>query len=271
MQVIARFQLASINDVKPTLDIEVVKKGVQGIWGLAGVEFVFSPGKDLKLSFEEINTTSLDVEVANALAPQLAETAEKKLIDIVFVPRYGFWGKGYTSLVPAGAKSTPSFAPFSRPTAIIATEVAKRPSQQEDKRRDMCQAFAENENDALQLAAIINDTAHEIGHLFGLKHTTEVNRPGAGNIPINPRLIHFLMHDTLYNQIWSLQSSNASDPPRDLSGAKDKIAEPSRSHITNIGKNNEWFVALRGAVLAPEDISYIQTQIQNDIIFKENL
>jgi len=46
--------------------------------------------------------------------------------------------------------------------------------------------------------ALANDVAHELGHVFGLWHTSDVNRPGAPEVKQAVRDAQHLIYKTLY-------------------------------------------------------------------------
>jgi hypothetical protein len=125
---------------------------------------------------------TVPAELAAVINPAIVEKREG-WVDVVFVPAFGHWGQAYSPLIQLSPGKRNSFAPFTGPVVILATRAAQRPAQPETTR-----ANAATPRDATQTAeqlleiALANDIAHELGHVFGLWHTSDVNRPGAPEV-----------------------------------------------------------------------------------------
>ncbi|MCK6694854.1 MAG: hypothetical protein L6Q97_22475 [Thermoanaerobaculia bacterium] len=250
----AFYWLAKIGKQTPELNLKQVMAAVQEIWKTAGIEIEFSGINEIDLGEIPIEKKgNLKQWVAEAAAkflnPAILESKGKRRIDVIFTPEFGPWGQAYTKLVPP---KEGSYAPFNGPVAIITTDKVQGGTSRKDQ-----YAPSEGSMEALRAQedyvhlGIINDTAHEIGHLFGLQHMDE-DRTGLGKrVPLNPSIknieIHWLMHKTLYSQVQMVREERSEKTALEL------VNDNAKPFIKHILKGKEWFVALRGVEIAKED------------------
>lgn len=262
-----------INQAQPTDRLEAIIAEVVRIWGKAGVTLVpEAPPRAVHLKrpvaaalgVQPIDlAVTVPAELAAVINPAIAEKREG-WVDVVFVPAFGHWGQAYSPLTQLSPGKWNSFAPFTGPVVIVATRAAQRPAQPETTR-----ANAATPRDAAQTAeqlleiALANDVAHELGHVFGLWHTSDVNRPGAPAVKQAVRDAQHLIYKTLY--VEAVKAAN-----RTPAGAQAAInADPAERTALTVAVAGEWFIVLRGEVVDAADITVVHTNIDTKRVWTQ--
>lgn len=266
--VTARVWLVRLGETAPELELEEVQEAVKAIWEEA-VTLEFGETRRIALEEPEANLRPHEFKewvaegVAREVNAAIVASEGERTIDVVFVPKFGAWGQAYTRLVSTRpGEQEGSFAPFEGPVAIVTTAKTadirgKLPLERRKqlKPADEAQPADEIRNNFVHLG-IVNDAAHEIGHLFGLKHTTE-EREGAPTVKPAAKQIHWLMHPTAYTELQKQGEGRSVDT------AKGLIKAEARPYIRFVGKDedNEWYVALRGIRIADADVELAKEKI----------
>lgn len=262
--------LAAVGDQKPEFEAKTVMEAVQEIWGKAGVKINFVEIIPIDLGeVPEEKKGNLKNWVAETAAiilnPQIEKSKGSRRIDVVFTPQFGPWGQAYTKLVPLKGGS---YAPFSGPVAIITTDKVQGGTSRKDQyeRPEGGMEGVEAQAQYVHLG-IINDTAHEIGHLFGLQHMDEDRTGLEKRTPVNPAIknieIHWLMHKTLYSQVQMVQKDRSEETARTL------VHDHAKPFIKHILRGKEWFVALRGVEIAKEDAKVALDNLEKGVVWMD--
>ncbi|MGH3624359.1 MAG: hypothetical protein ACRDQ5_21670 [Sciscionella sp.] len=268
-----RVWVAHQGDVEPTVAAAEVMAEAARIWQAAGVTLqVKSETPIVKLA--AVDPAPAPVDLENTVAKELATTLNPVIegqrdgwLDVVLVPRFGFWGKAYTPLTLVGADKRGTFEPFAGPVLVVATAATRRPGQTEEVRTHTAWPLEtpqppEPQHNPLILRGIANDVAHELGHLFGLWHTTEKDRPGRATAKQVAREFHQLIYATLYNQVAKLRKPDGES--RSADEAKKMIDQATGATVAerlHLGQDQEWYVALRGEFVDPEDLKIVTKNI----------
>jgi hypothetical protein len=281
-----RVWVAHQQETRNPVDVDGVVNEVARIWHRHGIQLSWS-GKPGAVRDPVIVTGSADQirdSVYGALAAPVngaIDEGTERHIDLALVPAFHRWGQAYTPLVPVSGDSPATFAPFHGPVAIVATvrtidgvgEVLERTGSMRPHQT------TGGDPDSFVRAAVANDAAHEIGHLFGLFHTTD-NRRGdtdgeRGMRTLKPatRAIFYLIHENLYNGVAKLVDSN-TNAPRSIDFPKvgvtkswtvaGLVGDEEAGRLYDelpIGQSDEWFVALRGEHVSPPDLRLVHDNI----------
>jgi hypothetical protein len=243
------------------------------IWGKVGVQVIPDPQVRM-VNLSEVPAETSPADATAQIVKELTEPINKAIreqgddphLDVVVLPLLGAWGQAYTPLTPMGPKTAGRFAPFDGPVAIVTNGVAVIADKSLANRRDQAWPLgpdAPPDNNPLMAVAAGNDLAHEMGHLFGLWHTTHEGRPGRPTIKAVPRQIQYLIHETMYNQSAMLQNSQEKRTRTEDEVRLMLATNSPGSERVMLGRNQDWYIGLRGEEIDPSDVKIVHENIES--------
>lgn len=282
---------AAQGDERPDLDIEKALAETVRIWRALGVtlepekarrEVTITaagdrPGPELDRAVAE--------ELAAALNPVIGKDREGWL-DVVLLPRFGNWGRSYSPLnllTPrtrgaVGKQDVPAkpgaYAPFIGPVAIVSSRWSVPAlSGGVSLDRAVLAQPADEQPVAVPLvvAAVANDIAHEIGHLFGLWHTSELTRElektFAVPIPTATMNAYHLMYETLYSR--PMKCAPGRTGANALAAVKGLPKDCRLTVATSaVGPDEKWYVVLRGELVDPADLKAALANVDTKLVWQ---
>jgi hypothetical protein len=245
------YKAGALAETAADIDLHLVEAHVADIWGKVGVTLHYDLPAPLdivlsKLPQEYANDEEFTLEVNKVIRPTINEAVarddkeKKKGIQVVFVPTNDRWGFTYYP----GKESS-----FDAPLTIVATKSA---GVGVNRKLGEERVVPTPPGDFVPLDIIL-DTAHEIGHAFGLKHAE------------TSKEVHLLMHKALYHTIGNAAKMSEETAEKLLKGRIEKKEGVAGLHKRKgaIGEHpGEIWTMMHGPDLTPEQVKAVLESVK---------
>ncbi|WNV88128.1 hypothetical protein [Umezawaea sp. Da 62-37] len=249
------------------VDVAAVVGQAVRIWATAGVELRWD-GR-----VRDARVSSAKGDFKDVVLGELAEQVNPEItangfgwVDVVLLPRlWNRWGVALSLLTGASAGNDGSFAPFTGPVVLVATEASVGAGDRPEFRADACAPLPDR---AYPTPPVVlgagNDLAHELGHVFGLWHTNVRNRHLAKPYTLQGKHVRLLMHETLHTT--GEKITEGVDPKRSRGNVAGTSVE--LDPLTLVTDHEGWCVVLRGEALLPVEADYARKAVDEGLVWK---